>query len=76
MDEAIVEAVCQHAEYETKVQLVRYDDWGMAIAVVRIMCKGCGLPVEFIGMEDGMNFDRPSVCKGGMIANLPIKMPK
>lgn len=43
------------------------------MAEVRIRCKECGLPFEFIGLECGLTFTGPACDPSAQEARLPIK---
>lgn len=40
---------------------------------IKIHCKDCLHPFEFLGMQAGLSFSKPMCCPDGLEARLPIK---
>lgn len=42
---------------------------------VKIQCRDCGQPFEFLGLPNGMSFYQPTVSIDGQQARLPLVLP-
>ncbi len=44
-------------------------------ADIKIECRDCGQPFEFIGLPNGMSFYRPTVSINGLELRVPLAIP-
>lgn len=65
-------AMCEHKNFDASVRVVRIEDKGRFMAEIRITCLDCGTPMQFMGLEPGLNFDGATVSLDGMEANIGI----
>lgn len=63
---------CEHEEFEATVEVNRLEDVGRFAADVRIKCRQCGKPFQFLGLPGGLAPDRPTRSVDGTEARLPI----
>jgi len=63
---------CDHKEFEAAVKVARIEDIGRFVAEVRVICKECRTPFQFVGIAPGFNYEAPTVTVDGLEANLPI----
>lgn len=64
--------MCEHFNFDASVRVARLEDIGRFMAEVRIVCKDCGVPMQFMGLPTGLNFGGPTVSLDGLEANLAI----
>jgi hypothetical protein len=64
--------MCEHHNFEAAVRVARIEDKGRFMAEIRIHCKDCGTPMQFMGLEPGLNFDGATVSLDGLEANIGI----
>lgn len=64
---------CEHTEFEASVTVNRLEDVKRFAADVRIKCRECGKPFQFIGLPGGLAPDRPTVSVDWTEARLPIQ---
>ncbi len=63
---------CKHMNFEAAVRVARIEDKGHFMAEIRIICKDCGTPFQFMGLQPGFNFDGATVSLDGLEANIGI----
>ena len=63
---------CKHMDFDAAVKVARLEDSGRFIAELRIVCKECGVPMQFMGLQPGLNLDGATVSLDGLEANLAI----
>lgn len=68
---------CEHNNFESNVGVGRItnDITGVVenyVADIRIQCKDCKTPFQFIGMPLGVSYDKPMMEVDGLEARLPI----
>lgn len=64
---------CEHKDFEAKVNVIRLEDSGAFMAEVKVKCRECGTPFQFIGIPMGLSFTKPMVEVMSAEARLPIK---
>ncbi|WP_455923328.1 hypothetical protein [Pseudomonas putida] len=63
---------CKHEAFEASVRVARIEDQGRFMAEIRITCANCGKPMQFMGLEPGLNYDGATVSLDGLEANIGI----
>jgi hypothetical protein len=69
--------VCEHNNFDASVMVNRIQEGegGSIIrfmADVRITCTGCGVPMRFIGLPAGMDYNSPCVSVGATEGRFPV----
>lgn len=64
--------MCEHYNFDATVRVARIEDKGRFMAEIRITCRDCGTPMQFMGLEAGLNFDGATVSLDGLEANIGI----
>lgn len=69
--------MCEHFNFKANVKVARLskEDGGPIrnyFADIAINCQDCGLPFHFIGLQAGLDFDRPTVNINGTELRAPI----
>lgn len=64
--------MCEHQNFATDVQIARMENTGRFVAEIRIKCVDCGVPMQFMGLEPGFNFDGATVSLDGLEMNIGI----
>jgi len=68
---------CDHQEFIASVGVYRLTDaTGMVVSYqtdLRVECKSCGCPFEFLGLLPGMDGGRPTVSADGCEMRVPVK---
>lgn len=64
--------MCEHHNFDATVRVARIEDKGRFMAEIQIKCADCGIPMQFMGLEPGLNFDGATVSLGGLEANIGI----
>lgn len=64
--------MCEHHNFDAAVRVGRIEDKGRFMAEIRITCRDCGTPMQFVGLEPGFNFDGATVSLDGLEANIGI----
>jgi len=64
--------MCEHKDFEAKVEISRLEDIGRFAADVTIHCKDCNLPFQFLGLPGGLNLEGPAVSVDATEARLAI----
>lgn len=63
---------CPHLSFYSVVRVARLEDIGRFVAEVKIRCRVCDTPFQFLGMPPGFNYEAPTVSLDGLEADLPI----
>ncbi len=63
---------CKHMNFEASVGVARIEDKGRFMAEIRIHCKDCGLPFQFMGLKPGLDFNGATVSLDGLEASIGI----
>lgn len=63
---------CKHMNFEAFVQVSRIEDQGRFVAEIRIRCKDCEAPFQFMGLKPGFDFNGASCSLDGLEANIGI----
>lgn len=64
--------MCEHHNFDAAVRVARIEDKGRFMAEIRVTCRDCGTPMQFMGLEPGMNFNGATVSLDGLEANIGI----
>ena len=64
--------MCEHQSFDAAVRVARIEDKGRFMAEIRITCRDCGVPMQFMGLEQGLNFNGANVSLDGLEANIGI----
>lgn len=65
-------ATCRHLDFSANVGVARLEDSGGFMAEIRVHCKDCGIPFQFLGMEPGIDLHGARVSIDGLEANIAI----
>lgn len=63
---------CKHENFEAHVAVARIEDKGRFMADVSIKCRDCGVPMQFMGLEPGMDYNGARVSLDGLEARMGI----
>lgn len=67
---------CEHLNFDASVGVGRLtDDAGNVtsyMAEIRIKCAGCGVPMQFLGLEPGLDLQGARVSIDGLEANIAV----
>ena len=66
---------CPHANFNAQVDVNRMEDTGAFMSDIRISCRDCGLPFQFVGVDTGVDFYHPMKSFSGEEMHAPI-VPK
>ena len=64
--------MCKHKEFDASVRVARIEDKGRFLAEVRIACRDCGTPMQFMGLKPGLDYNGATVSLDGLEANIGI----
>lgn len=64
---------CKHKDFKAQVNVIRLEDSHNFMAEVKVECRKCHTPFQFIGMPMGLSFTKPMVEVMAAEARLPIK---
>lgn len=63
---------CAHRNFDARVAVARLEDSGRFMAEIRIRCADCDTPMQFMGLEPGLNFEGATVSLDGLEASIGI----
>jgi hypothetical protein len=63
---------CHHHVFDAQVEVNRIEDIGRFTADVRITCRECGVPMRFLGLPLGLDYNSATVSFDGLEARLGI----
>lgn len=63
---------CKHESFNANVAVARLEDTGRFMADVKINCIQCGIPMQFLGLDVGVNYDGARINVDGTEARLAI----
>lgn len=63
---------CQHENFDAAVAVTRIVDKGRFLAEIKIKCRDCGVPMQFMGLNEGLNYNQASVSLDGLEARIGI----
>lgn len=63
---------CQHMNFDAEVRVARIENKGRFVAEIQIKCRDCGIPMQFMGLKPGFDFDGATVSLDGLEANIGI----
>ena len=64
--------MCDHKNFKADVRIARIEDKGRFIAEIRIHCTDCGVPMQFMGLGPGLDYNGATVSLDGLEANIGI----
>lgn len=64
--------MCQHEEFHARVEVNRITDTGRFSADITIKCTQCGTPMEFLGLQPGLDTHGARVSIDGTEARMAI----
>ncbi len=64
--------MCEHLNFEASVRVARTKDKGRFLVEIRIVCKDCGAPMQFMGFEPGLDYNGATVSLDGLEACMGI----
>ncbi|WP_236209929.1 hypothetical protein [Pseudomonas tohonis] len=63
---------CKHENFSAAVGVARIEDTGRFLAEIRVTCQDCGVPMQFMGLQPGLNYDGATVSLDGLEARIGI----
>lgn len=63
---------CKHEDFQANVIVNRLQDTSSFSADIRINCRKCGLPFEFLGLKPGLDTQGACVSIDGQEARIAI----
>lgn len=63
---------CSHLQFDAAVKIARLEDSGGFMAEIRIKCRECGKPFQFLGLEPGLDLQGARISIDGLEANIAI----
>lgn len=63
---------CEHMNFDAAVRVARIEDKGRFMAEIRITCRDCGIPMQFMGLTPGYSISGAHVSLDGLEANIGI----
>lgn len=64
--------MCSHLTFDASVGVHRLEDTGQFMAEVKVWCRDCGEPFQFLGLEPGLDMAGTRVSVDGLEANMAI----
>ena len=64
--------MCEHKDFHATVGVARLEDSGGFMAEIRIRCRECDKPFQFLGLEPGLDMHGARVSLDGLEANIAI----
>lgn len=64
--------MCKHMEFDAMVRVARLEDSGQFMADITVKCRECGIPMQFLGLEPGLDLQGARVSVDGLEAHLAI----
>jgi hypothetical protein len=65
-------SMCKHEAFDALVAVALIEDKGRFMAEVRVSCRDCGTPMQFMGLEPGLNYNGATVSLDGLEARIGI----
>lgn len=72
---------CKHENFISHVDVNRITNQSVGDGILvyaldlRVNCKDCGQPLQFVGLPNGMSFYRPTSSLDGQEARFPMVIP-
>jgi hypothetical protein len=63
---------CKHENFDGAIRIDRIEDKGRFMADIKVTCRDCGTPMQFMGLEPGINFDGATVSLDGLELRIGI----
>jgi hypothetical protein len=57
---------CMHDDFSAQLRFVRFEDTGGFMLEMTISCKSCGVPMQFLGLQAGMDLQGATVSLDGV----------
>ena len=64
--------VCKHEEFDATVGVARLEDSGGFVAEIRVKCRQCDKPFQFLGLQPGLDTQGATVSIDGLEARIAI----
>ena len=64
--------ICKHEEFHASVDVIRLEDTGNFVAEIKICCRQCDLPFQFLGLQPGLDTQGAFVSIDGLEARIGI----
>jgi hypothetical protein len=64
--------MCEHKDFHANIQVTRLEDTGGFIAGMKIQCRDCGKPFQFLGLKTGCDTQGARISIDGLEANIAI----
>ena len=64
--------MCEHHKFNASVKVVRIEDTGQFMAEITIECAQCKIPMQFLGLEPGMDMGGARISVDGLEARIAI----
>lgn len=71
-NQQLQEVACKHENFQATVGVARIENIGRFMAEIRITCTQCGVPMQFMGLEPGLNYEGAAVSLDGFEARIGI----
>jgi len=63
---------CKHQNFEANCEMARIEDIGRFVLHVRVRCSACGVPMRFLGLPLGLDYNSATVRFDGTEARLAV----
>lgn len=63
---------CNHINFKANVSVYRLENVGKFNAEIRINCADCEIPMQFLGLDPGVNLNGANVSLDGQEARIAI----
>lgn len=63
---------CKHENFEAHVAVNRLEDSGQFMTDIKVNCRDCGLPFEWLGLEPGVDLQGAKCSIDGLEARIAI----
>lgn len=64
--------MCDHLNFEASVGVHRLEDTGQFMSEVKVWCRNCREPFQFLGLSPGLDLSGARVSVDGLEANIAI----
>jgi hypothetical protein len=64
--------VCNHEDFKATVSVARIENKDRFMAEISIACTQCGVPMQFMGLDPGLNYDGATLSLDGLEARIGI----
>ena len=63
---------CKHEQFDGSIKVAGFENTGGHMAEIRIKCRQCGIPFQFLGLEPGIDLHGARVSVDGLEALIAI----